>query len=97
MRYHLSKKFAFKEYGDLKILFSKTGNPENEFYELSGSSKLLIEFIAKNNGVTQEEICQYLSQNVFDADISIRKDISDFLETLTVRKVLDIENEERCI
>lgn len=90
MRYYLSVKYAYKEYGDIFILFAKTSNPNNEFYELNNMGKVIVKFIISQQCVTKEELFDFLKESeIGEFD---REDISNFLDILVERGALCLKN-----
>jgi len=91
MKYYLEKRYAYKEYGDLGILFAKTNNPDSEFFELNSFGKMIIGIVIRNNGATQEEIIDYLFQGSCILKDESKEEIIEFLDMLIKKDVLYID------
>lgn len=60
MKYRYNKIFVYKKYGDLKIVFAKAFNPEDEFFELNDVADLMACYIRMHDAVSKEEIMEYV-------------------------------------
>lgn len=60
MKYRYNKSFVYKKYGDLKIIFAKAFNPEDEFFELNNVADLMACYIRMHDTVSKEEIMDYV-------------------------------------
>lgn len=60
MRYRLNKMFVYRRYGNLKFIFAKAFNPEDEFFELNEVADLAACYIWMHDTVSKEEIMEYV-------------------------------------
>lgn len=88
MKYYLSSKCAYREYGDLSILFLKTNNPNNEFIELNCTGKEVINFMMKYNRVSKKAIIDYVCQNSYAWSNNVEKEICDFIDALVNKDII---------
>ena len=60
MKYKLNKTFVYRRYGNLKFIFAKAFNPEDEFFELNDVADLVACYIWEHDMVSKEEIMDYI-------------------------------------
>lgn len=87
MRYRLSKDFVYKDYGDIRLYYA-LGGKNHDYYEIQGSGKIIMDFINSHDTAYQEEILQYLKQNMINIQDDFEHDIKDFLDLMVEQGVI---------
>jgi len=88
MRYRYNKIFVYKKYGDLRFIFAKTFNPEDEFFELSEIADLVVCYIRMHDTASKEEIVNYV---ITESDSEEKKEEAEIVFAFFLEKKVIVE------